>query len=663
MNRNQSLIRLYLPALLLSLYTLSFWVLPQDWSEGVALDGSWEYALGKYRELGFSLGRDSWFTYGPIAHWFGPPMGAEQFQPLPYYILGLFVAGVLGISFSRILASQELPLPVRIISVLIFPFFFFGLSDSPELYLVLALFSLLVSSCLEKITGNGTLFSLVALSACGLLFKFSFGMLSLFILVVVLATQLPGKKISGKQFVLSLAGFAALLSALFAAITGSYGLFSYLALGLETSAKYSEIMIRTLPDSPTGYIIGLVYLAAGCVLVWQASKKAAGPWAVLCLVVSYLGALLLLYKHGFVRADFSHLKVFYSSVSSINCLLALVAFTGYGKKAAWEKTLLCCASLVLLVIYSVMLDAHQEETSPASLPGNWLACGKRLVSGVHGQNPAVFSAKKAVVKGSQPQLFSFLNAYSRSFRSKGRKPRITFYPWELMFFEAVEGFDLAPSPSLQLYASGPHTKVQRMEAEFLSSEHRPDVVVLGPGSIDDRSPVSELSDLLPPLYAHYRLAAVIEGYSVLEAREGGGAPEAAIRRADAPQGGAGEFLRVSFDQPGSVNKLAWKLATTLFKSPELYVVVTVTDDKNQKREYGWRGYLSQLQGGVYLSSLELPDFLGSTFKTSATMPQPLPQAGTSITGAVAELRRSGGFWNLPVIDPVVPLKVEFCSFR
>ena len=92
MNRILSLIKNHLPATMLVLYILSFWILPQDWNEDNALDGSWRYALGKFRGLGLSLGKDSWFTYGPLAHWFGAPMGTEQFQPFPYYVFGLFIA-------------------------------------------------------------------------------------------------------------------------------------------------------------------------------------------------------------------------------------------------------------------------------------------------------------------------------------------------------------------------------------------------------------------------------------------------------------------------------------------------------------------------------------------------------------------------------------------
>jgi hypothetical protein len=662
MIRIRSLLQNHLPALMLAVYTFSFWILPQDWNEDNILDGSWRYALGMFRKLGFSLGKDSWFTYGPLAHWFGAPMGTEQFQPFPYYVLGLFVAGIIGISFSRILVCLELSFPVRIFTVLIFPLCFFGMDDSPELFLIIALFLLLLSCCLQEKPDNFSVISMIMLSACGLLYKFSFGILSSFTLVVLFASLIIGKRISARKLLFCLAGYVTLLYAMFVATSGSFHLCTYLILGLETSGKYSEIMTRNMPYSPAGYIVALVYLVSGSVLAWLASKRMVGAGAALCLIISYLGAMLLLFKHGFVRADFAHIKLFYGSVTSINAMLALTAFTRFNKKSTGERVLLCSAALVLLVIYAVMIRSHHKEINPANFPKNWLTCGNRIVAGIQGQSPARFQAKKEFVRNSQPQLFSWLNDYSRSNRIKRRKPRITFYPWELMFFEGVEGFDLAPSPSLQLYSTGPHSQAHRKEAGFLESGNRPDIVVIGPGSIDDRSPVSELTDLLLPLYAHYQLIAVVEGFNIFEAHEGEKSSDAVIRCTGTPQGAAGEFLRISLDQPDSVNRLYWRLAATFFKSPELYVVVTITYVNNEKIEYGWRGYVSQLQDGVYISPLEMPDFFCSSFRISATMPHPLPRTTVSIKSAVAELRRSSGFWNLPVIPQVVPLKVRFCSF-
>jgi hypothetical protein len=187
-------------------------------------------------------------------------------------------------------------------------------------------------------------------------------------------------------------------------------------------------------------------------------------------------------------------------------------------------------------------------------------------------------------------------------------------------------------------------------------------VVISQAVIDDRSPVVELTDLLPSLYSHYRVFAIVEGFTILEASETGKSPDTAIRCTETAQGIPGEFLNISFDQPEAVNKLFWRLAATLFKSPQLNVLVTIAYGNNEKAEYVWRGYLSQLRGGVLFSPGGTPEFFGTTFGTSAKMPNQSPQNSTVIKSAVAEVRRSGGFWNLPVLPRVVPLKVKYCSF-
>lgn len=649
-----------LPALLFALYLFSYWALPQGWNEDNPLDGSWRYALGRFRELGFSLGRDSWFTYGPLAHWFGAPMGDERLHPLPYYLLGLFVAGSIGHYLNRIFDLLALSFRARLATALLLPLAFLSLEGSHEVQLVLALFLLLVSCSLERKPALPALAALVPLAACGLLYKISFGMMALFVLVVLLLSLLLRREIGARTATLALAGYLLLLYALFVLSSGSRDLFSYLSLGLETAGKYSEIMILNLPFSPPCYLIALFYLALGAVLAWQAGKEMAGRGAALCLIMALSGALLLLFKHGFVRADAAHMRLFYGCVTPVLAILALVALARFRSKGKGERVLLCSVSLLLVLVYAVMLKVLPGHASPVQLPGNWLTLGNRLATAARGQDPAEHRAKRAFIRASHPELFSRLNQAGQAFAqaAPGRKPRIAFYPWELMFFEAVDGFELAPSPSLQLYASGPHSRVHRLEVEFLSSARRPDFVLLGPAAIDRRSAVSELSDLLPPLWSYYRLVDVVEGYAILQANPAGQSSGREPRYAATPQGAPATLLRLTLDRPGTVNGVFWRLAATLFKAPELNVALTVTHADGQRLEYLWRGYLGQLQRGVLFTPQELPELLAASFAGADAPPGP-----AALTGAVAEVRRSDGFWNLTVIPKVVPLKVEYVSVR
>lgn len=654
-----SLVNRYLPAAALSLYLFSFWVLPRTWDEDNVLDGSWLYALGKFRELGFSLGRDSWFTYGPLAHWFGAPMGSV-FHPFPFYLFGLLVAGIVGVYFSRILAATVSSLTGRVIAALLFPFCFIGMDGSQEIHLILALFLLFTWCCLKEQADLGAIALMTLLSSCGMLYKISFGIMSLFITGVLLVSLVLRDKLGLRAVLFYATGYLAILYGLFAVTSGSYDLLTYLVLGLETAGKYSKVMIRNMPYSPQNYLIAFLYLGLGGVLLWRASRKMAGRGGALCMIVAGLGSSLFLFKHGFVRADISHIRLFYASVTPALAVLALISFAAYAAKPRWERVLLCSALLPLMLIYALMLKIFPGENGPVQLARNWVDCGSRLVEGVEGESPGEYLAQKAEIKGRHPELFSLVNDHSRKFGAKGRRPRIAFYPWELMLFEGVEGYELAPSPSLQLYATGPHTRAHRLEAEFLSSPERPDVVVLGPASLDDRSPVSELTTLLRPLYLHYRVIGVAEGYTVLAAEQ---APvsQPGFKVTDAPRGVPGEFLQVRLAPEQKLNGLLWQLAAIFFKAPELHVLVTVSYQNGETVEYATRGYLKQLKEGVYFDPDTLPEFFRSSLGQTVTPQQGAPAVSPAIKATVAQLRRGAGFWNLPVIPRSVPLEVSYCS--
>lgn len=220
MNRSLLVLKKRLPSLLLAVYIYSFWALPSSWNEDNLLDGSWRYALGKFRGLGFSLGRDSWFTYGPIAHWFGPPMGSEQFQPFPFYLLGLLVAAIIGVYSARIFDSLGLSFRAALTCALLFPISFLGMEGSQEGHFVIALFFILIAGCLRATPDIPGIVLIIILGVCGLLYKLSLGMMSLFTLSVLLVSLCIGKKIGGRVAALCLAGYLALLYALFVSLLG-----------------------------------------------------------------------------------------------------------------------------------------------------------------------------------------------------------------------------------------------------------------------------------------------------------------------------------------------------------------------------------------------------------------------------------------------------------
>jgi hypothetical protein len=302
---------------------------------------------------------------------------------------------------------------------------------------------------------------------------------------------------------------------------------------------------------------------------------------------------------------------------------------------------------------------------------NWTMLDERFKAGFQGTDTERTLEKINVLKSRHETLFSFLTKECRFLAESIKRPTITFYPWELMFAEAIEGCELKPSPNLQIYTVGPHTKIQHLEAEFLASEDRPNIVVIGSKSIDGRNSVSEYTDILPILFRNYEVVASIEDYVVLESTK------APIRRSDViicsdnSQGVEGEFFRLKLESLASHYDVLWHIATLLFKSPELTVQVSAKNEKNENITFSFRGYLSQLKQGVYVSEDTVNMLIFKNFRQSLSVINPTqnqvsisrPVLSDLYIDASAVAVRNDGAWNLPVIPRFMPLQVQYCSFR
>jgi hypothetical protein len=107
------------------------------------------------------------------------------------------------------------------------------------------------------------------------------------------------------------------------------------------------------------------------------------------------------------------------------------------------------------------------------------------------------------------------------------------------------------------------------------------------------------------------------------------------------------------------------IVTTLFKAPELSVTVSWRNLQNNLQQTTFRGYISQLEKGVFFYPGELPDFFTHVFDKSETAVGYITSEGQDnrIVEASAELSRNEGWWNFPVIQERIPLNIEYCSFK
>ncbi|MDH5768275.1 MAG: hypothetical protein OEZ31_04865, partial [Nitrospirota bacterium] len=228
------------------LYILSYWVLPREWDENNELDGSWSYALGKFRSLNLALGKDSWFTYGPVSHWFGPPMGIEHYQPLPYYVIGAFVAVLFFICMRKIFKNAESELSIKIIAFFIFLFSLTFAANNLDYYMVLVTLLTFTTGYFFEQSRKWWLYCLMILSIMGLLSKILFGILSTLCFVIALVYFSVSRYVTVRQMLSIVSVYLLLMFTLFVVTSGSFNIIRYFVLGLEVSEKYSEIMVYNM---------------------------------------------------------------------------------------------------------------------------------------------------------------------------------------------------------------------------------------------------------------------------------------------------------------------------------------------------------------------------------------------------------------------------------
>ena len=655
-----SFLLVILPVILIVIYLISSWIGPLDWEPNNELDGSWRYALGKLRVLGLSLGKDAFFTYGPLAHWFGPPIGGERYQPFLYYLLGIAIVIIIGVCLFQILSRSTVPYPIKLFIAFIFPLFPIG----GEFTLYLTVLFTIFTGYLFFEKEIWWIVVVLILSCIGVNYKFSFGLMSSFCFWVAIAYAFSAKTIGKKGVFLFLGAYGVLVYTLFVLTSGGFDIRTYLMMGQEISVKYSEIMIRDDQFFVVRIIMVLAYISSSLLMLWFVARKMERK-ASIFFMISILGVQFLLFKHGFVRSDRGHILGYYYSTFPFIVIIAFSAFSSFRENTISNKVLLAMASIILVLVYGSTMSMLRIDFTMMALIEDWKSMGSGIIYGLQGQSPEEFKQKSTAVRNNHAALFSYLDKCGAKLTKEGRKPTITFYPWEVMFMEGVERFEPKPSPSIQLYATGPGSKAHQLEAAFLASKQRPSVVVIGPKTIDGRSPVSELTDLLPQLYAKYMVSSVIEGYTVFEERKSSASNTVIVQKYNKPTGSPNEFMLIKLNPTQFHDTLIRSIVTTLFKAPELSVTVSWRNLQNNLQQTTFRGYISQLEKGVFFYPGELPDFFTHVFDKSETAVGYITSEGQDnrIVEASAELFRNEGWWNFPVIQERIPLNIEYCSFK
>jgi hypothetical protein len=657
--------------LLAGLFIFLTWLAPTDWDVNYEIDGSWIYALAKLPSLGMSLGKEAWFPYGPIAHWFVQPLGLEAAQPIPYYLLGLFVAGLIWFCLKRCLDNTG-GLVLRAVISILFLYSLFELANVQECYLTMAaLMTFTAGYCFDR-TRAWWIYCLMVLSIIGLLYKFSFGMLATAGLLIALAHAKITDALSSRHVIFLIVLYLAALFALFTITSGSTDIIRYFRLEMEISDKYSEIMSSHRPFMPFQYSFALLYAAAGIVFGLVASSRLPKITAI-AFLASLSVIIFLLFKHGHVRLDNWHIALFYGNLASLNLILIMLAISNARSDLSKKRVY-----FVIILAITIMFAASFAHENPAfkdrPVVRNLTKSINKAGMVIKGGHPSGTAEKSALLKLRYEPLFSFLGSECSDIAATGKRPTITFYPWQLMFAEAADGCTLSPAPGLQICTPGPHSRLQQLEAEFLSSDKRPEIIVIGEQSLDGRNSVSEYTDLLAVLYRYYEITAsintpvnnfVVLKRSKLPIKDS----EVLVCKEEEGKDAAFIFFLKQEELP-AYHDAIWHMTKFLFKAPEMVVLLSGIDRGGLPAIYAFRAFHSQLSKGVYLSQDNIVAVIQRSFRWSEEHSNSSYKDSAlsmyksfDLRGVSASVRRMEGLHNLPVVPSESALSVKYCTFR
>lgn len=646
-----------LASLLMAAYAASFWIDVDVWGTRVILDDSFKYALTKMRTDGLFLGKDVFFSLGPLAQYLGPLIEKGQAPNIAYVFVGLFFVGSLFFASRTIIASF---VPLSILGVFFLAFFliqFPGIfwHQVPDIGYYFLTFCLFLAASLISDVKRLKLFLLLLMmnGAITLLIKLSFGVHAVAIFAVMLVCH--RRKIGSQFFVLVTAGFVALSCVTFRWLTGSWGIYLYLVDGFVHVARFSETMAFHFPadESGLGYWCGLILcadlvLAIGILCFSPVVPRESRAGLLVCTLYS----VFVIYKVGFVRYDVNHAYPVYllllEAILLVCVILAAVARTWYPHRAA--VVLIFAVAIGTVHAGLAPLNATLAESVRTNIR-KWGSAPQHLVDGVrlftHGF--AGEREKKGILLSRHPNLFPALNSLSTS--SASVSPRMTVLPWELMFAQVAERFSFSPIPFLQLYLESCHRDGRAATEAYLTGPRRPDVIVLGAQAIDGRNPVTELTNWLVPLHMKYRPLAKADGYTILGMRSSEKRNPALVCDKRPP----GIFLKIKVKPLGLADGLLWTLGKILFKAPAYDVHLVFRDGNGTIRRLRWRGYRAQLEQGAYGAVMPPGELLEVLERRNRIRPQHVIAQVLE-----AQLLRRSGYYNLPIGPDQSPLSVEYC---
>lgn len=272
---------------------------------GLSLDSSWQLALNMALKSNMSFGQDFIFTYGPLGF-----LSTRLSTEVPYayiylFLLDCFIAINILWIFRDILNKHNNKISFLIIFVLAY-----NLSYTELVYKLMIIFAFHAFRLIHK-NNLFSIFIIIFLPVLSFFIKPSAGFY--FIIVSFFLTLYLGL-IQRKYLNLFLIPFIGSVIFLISKLFNIY-LTNYLLFSLKFSSTYSEAMNITPTRIVTLFFLGSAIIIIGLFVVQQffyfKTKKITQQdfvMYVLMILLSYF-----VFKQSFVRMDYSHVIIFWST--------------------------------------------------------------------------------------------------------------------------------------------------------------------------------------------------------------------------------------------------------------------------------------------------------------------------------------------------------------
>ncbi len=459
---------------------------------------------------------------------------------------------------------------------------------------------------------NKYLYILTLLAIPLLQYKFSLGMHALSVLVIVnifIALRKPSLLflswiwstwIIGNFFVFRL-------------LTQDWNFLRFFTLGWKCSADYSEIMSVNYCDGALNTILvvaGLFYsIGLFCLALLLSKNRFHDKTERFFFILCFSCSLFWLFKRGFIRMDIQHMDGFYLATFPL-----LFLYSGFALQKCIPKQKVFWLTIIFSLISLAMFNSAFEILSKKNLlisaletiQHNTVPRFQTIYSWVTNAEDVKRRFKEERYKTLRGHLKSLCAELDRLHPGNLEKnsPTITFYPWSMLLASTVPQYKLVTAPSLQIYFDTPNQELGKLDQDFLSSESRPDVIVLSPDTVDRRDSLSEFSFWIDPLLKYYIPDGTFDKQTILVARKN--PVEGTIQCLNE---GPGSFLKLQVQPLNSGRTFWFNLLKFIYKSPDLIVWIEYLDSRGQTHRVIQKAFYSQLKEGVFFSPLPIGQLL------------------------------------------------------